>query len=135
MTKIFAILVAAIFLASGCSSEVKSRYPTISFVETDSSGKNVRELAFELTDRPAKTCISGGWKQATFLRGANGYVKDPAYTRTGAKLEVLLVNTMCDVYNSYSGTIADGKFAGEHITYGLGFSKSLGKVSGVYSTP
>ena len=132
--KIFAIMVA-ILLASSCSSEGKSRYPTISFVETDSSGKNVRELAFELTDRPAKTCISGDWKQAAFLHGANGYVRDPAYIRTGAKLEVLLVNTMCDVYDSYSGTIAGGTFAGEHVTYGLGFSKSLGKVSGAYSTP
>ncbi|GAB3361962.1 hypothetical protein [Lysobacter tyrosinilyticus] len=134
MIKIIATA-AALLLASACSAEVKSHYPTVSLVETDGSGKDVRELRFELTDRPAKTCISGNWKQASVLTDTNGYTKSPAYIMADGKLEVLLVNTMCDAYDSYSGTITDNKFSGEHVAYGLGWSKTLGKVSGAYSTP
>jgi hypothetical protein len=133
MKKIIAT-VAAILLASACNAEVKSHYPTVSFVETDSSGKEVRELKFELTDHPAKTCISGDWKQAIALADANGYTKSPAYILADGKLEVLLVNTLCDAYDSYAGTITGNTFSGEHVAYGLGFSKTLGKVSGAYST-
>jgi hypothetical protein len=134
MVKIIATA-AALLLASACSAGVKSYYPTVSFVERDSSQKDVRELSFELTDRPAKTCISGDWKQASVLADPGGYTKSPAYTLADGKLEVLLVNTMCDAYDSYSGTITGATFSGEHVTYGLGWRKVLGNVSGVYSTP
>ncbi|MGN2248302.1 hypothetical protein ACFWZ3_16605 [Frateuria sp. GZRR35] len=134
MIKILATA-AAILLASACSAEVRSHYPTVSFVETDSAGKEVRELKFELTDRPANTCISGDWKQAAVLTDVNGYTKSPAYIMADGKLEVLLINTMCDAYDSYAGAVTGNTFSGEHVAYGLDFSKTLGKVSGAYSTP
>jgi hypothetical protein len=134
MIKIIAT-VAAILIASVCSAEVKSHYPTISFVEMDSSGKNVREIKFELTDRPAKTCISGDWRTAAVLSDASGYTRNPAYIMADGKIEVLLINTMCDSYDSYSGAIIGNKFSGDHVAYGLGFSKTIGKVTGEYSVP
>lgn len=134
MIRIFAVTAIVLF-ASVCIAQDRPPYPTISFVETDGSGKDVRELKFELSDRPARTCISGDWKQATVLSDADGYTRNPAYIMANDKLEILLVNTLCDAYDSYSGTITDSKFSGEHVAYGLFFNKTLGKVSGAYSTP
>ena len=134
MTKIIATAAIILFTCT-CAAQVKSHYPTISFTETDSSGQDIRELTFALTDRPAKTCISGDWKEAAVLKDANRYTRSPAYTLANGKLEVLLINTMCDAYDSYSGTITGNKFSGDHVAYGLSFSKTLGKVSGAYSTP
>jgi len=134
MLKIIATA-AAILIASDCCAEARSPYPTVSFVETDSSGKTVRELKFELTDRPARTCISGDWKQAAVLADPGHYSNGAAYVMANGKLEVLLVNNICDVYDSYFGTVTNDRFSGEHVSYGLSFSKILGKVSGSYSPP
>jgi len=134
MIKIIATA-AAILVASACSAEVKGHYPIISFVEMDSSGKNVRELKFELTDHPAKTCISGDWKMAAVLSDIGGYTRSPAYIMADGKIEVLLINTLCDSYDSYSGAITGKRFSGDHVAYGLNFSKTIGKVSGEYSMP
>ena len=69
------------------------------------------------------------------LKDTGGYTRSPAYLLEGSELRVLLVNTMCDSYDSYSGRLKGASFQGSHVQYGLGFSKSLGSVTGSYSTP
>jgi len=61
-----------------------------------------------------------------------GYTQKPAYTLENGRLEVLLVNSMCDAYNSYVGELSDARFRGDHVVYGLGYNKTLGTVSGTY---
>ena len=99
------------------------------------NGSVARELRFSLTQNPVETCISGDWREARPLNDHGRYTKRPAYVREGDNLQVLLVNTVCDGYDSYVGKVTRGRFAGEHVQYGLGFSKSLGTVSGSLSVP
>jgi hypothetical protein len=56
---------------------------------------------------------------------------EPVYRQQDGKLEVLLVNTMCDAYDSYIGTLRAGRFSGAHVQYGWG-SRTVGQVSGVF---
>ncbi len=125
---------AAVALA-GCSGiATHGRTSNLaSFTETDSSGHQVRQLSFIFTNEPAQTCIAGDWKKAEVIEGAAGYTHNPAYTLENGRLEVLLVNQVCDSYDSYVGKLSNGQFHGEHVAYGLGFSKTLGKVSGAYA--
>ncbi|KMM75015.1 hypothetical protein ACP93_13620 [Xanthomonas sp. NCPPB 1128] len=134
MLRIIAIA-ACMCLLMACTTQVRHRYPTIAFVESNDTGKEVRKLTFELTDQPAKTCIAGEWKQARVVSDAGRYTESPAYTMEDGKLEVLLVNTVCDGYDSYVGAITGTTFSGEHVAYGLGFHKALGKVEGAYQAP
>ena len=134
MTKIIATLASILFLL-GCNGPAKSPYATISVTETDGAGRKVRELKFALTDRQAKTCISGDWKEAKALADERQYTKSPAYIWRNGQLEILLVNSMCDSYSSYIGSVSEGVFRGEHVVYGLGSGNSVGVVSGAYSKP
>jgi hypothetical protein len=134
MSKTTAILTCAMILV-GCRSAAHSQHPTISFTETVAGGQGVRELTFELTNGPASTCISGNWREARVLADSAHYAKRPAYRFEKGSLEVLLVNTKCDVYDSYVGSVADGEFAGEHVVYGLGSATRLGRVTGKFFTP
>jgi hypothetical protein len=107
----------------------------ISFTETNESGQQVRHLSFLLTDEPAKTCIAGDWKKAKPVNDVQAYTKDPAYVIENGRLEVLLVNWACDVYDSYIGTLSNGTFNGHHVDYGLGYNKTIGNVSGIEAKP
>lgn len=135
MRKLTALVLVLVALAGCSSATMHARTRNLlSFTETDGAGREVRQLSFVLTDEPAKTCIPGDWKKARVVNDEAGYTKAPAYTLESGKLEVLLVNQMCDAHDSYVGVLAGGRFQGEHVAYGLGFSKTLGKVSGTYAT-
>jgi hypothetical protein len=104
---------------------------SIGFSEQDAKGQPVRRIAVALTDEPAESCLGGEWKKVRVIADdANGTAK-PVYREDNGKLEVLLVNTMCDAYDSYIGTLRGGRFSGEHVQYGWG-SKTVGQVSGVF---
>jgi hypothetical protein len=136
MNKILLSFILSFSLFSiGCASFSHNSHPTVTFLEADTSGKVVRNLRVQLTDSPADTCISGDWKKVKVISDSSSSTRVPAYTWHDDKLEVLLVNMVCDGYDSYIGTVADGIFQGEHVTYGLGFNKTLGTVSGTYSEP
>ncbi|MBB6368548.1 hypothetical protein FHR56_003727 [Xanthomonas sacchari] len=128
-------IAACFFFAAACNAQPQHHYSRVAFVETNAAGKEIRKLTFELTDQPAKTCISGEWKQAHVVSDPGRYTKTPAYTITDGQLEVLLINTVCDGYDSYVGTITGTTFSGDHVAYGLGFHKILGKVEGTYTAP
>ena len=134
MTKIIAILFAIVLLVA-CSSATKNRHGTISFKEIDANGRDVRELTFLLTDKPAQTCQSGEWKRAKAILDSHHYTKNPAYVFENGKLQVLLVTGVCDSYDSYMGSLSGSVFTGEHVGYGLGSSEGHGTVSGTYSKP
>ena len=134
MSKCAAALLV-LFLMGGCAKYEHPDFPVVSFTETDAAGRKVRQLQVGLTAAPAKTCIAGDWKVVEVIRDEAGYTKNPAYTLVGGKLEVLLINSFCDSYNSYIGTLSGSSFSGEHVIYGLGTSKNLGSVSGAYSRP
>jgi len=57
--------------------------------------------------------------------------REGVYRQHDGKLEVLLVNTMCDAYDACIGTLHAGRFSGAHLQYGWG-SKIVGLVSGVF---
>lgn len=134
MNRIFALLALLLALsACGGLTARSSAGNVIAFVETDSAGQQVRQLSFVLTRDRANTCISGNWMRSKIISDTPGYTKNPAYTLEDGKLEVLLVNQMCDSYNSYVGELSNGQFHGDHVVYGLGFSKTLGKVTGTYA--
>jgi len=131
--KVTAVVVA--FAAPWClrAAEPRSAAGVISFTETSSAGQPVRELAFNLTDEPTKTCISGTWKTARVVKDSQHYTRNPAYTLDKGRIEVLLINGPCDSYDSYIGELTDRAFRGDHVAHGLGFHKTLGKVTGEYS--
>ena len=120
---------------SGCAFAPTAQHPLASFVEIDPNGKTVRTLSFALTQQPIETCISGDWKRAEPLNDRKRYTERSAYIREGDSLEVLLVNTVCDGYDSYVGKLTGDRFLGQHVQYGLGFSKTLGTVSGSVPVP
>jgi hypothetical protein len=95
----------------------------------------VRKLAFVLTKQPARTCLSGAWYVAQVISEPKGYTHNPAYSFAHGRLEVLLANGPCDNYNSYIGKLTHRAFKGSHVMYGLGFSKSVGQVTGTYVSP
>lgn len=133
MFKLSYALLAVLALA-GCSHITTRAHARnmISFSEFDGEGRPVRQLSLILTNEPTRTCIAGDWKKATVVSDASSYTHNPAYTLENGKLEVLLINQMCDVYDSYIGELSSDQFQGEHVAYGLSFNRSLGKVSGIY---
>ena len=120
-------------LASCLAANTQDPSNTMHFIETNSAGQRVRELVIELTSEPARTCLSGVWKGARAVKDVDKYMHDPAYRLENGRLEVLLVNGPCDAYDSYEGTLSDGAFSGDHVRYGMRFSKTLGTVTGSYS--
>lgn len=103
---------------------------TLAFTETDLHGNAVRRLTFVLTDAPAESCRGGAWRRALPLDDTAGTTRNPAYAFAGGKLELLLINDRCDQYESFLGTLADGRFSGIHVKYGKGYRRELGTVSG-----
>src|SRR6185437_12765430 len=109
MFKLSAIMLVVIALAGCCGVAAHGRTSDLaSFTETDSSGHQVRQLSFVLTNEPAQTCISGDWKKAKVAKDVTGYTHNPAYTLENGILEVLLVNQVCDSYDSYVGELSNG---------------------------
>jgi hypothetical protein len=106
----------------------------ISFVEATMEGKLVRKLTIELTDNIAETCIGKNWKKAHVINDIERYTKNPAYKIENGRMEILLVNNLCDSYDSYEGELTNQVFIGEHVRYGMNFSETIGKVSGTYSS-
>ena len=96
----------------------------------DSGIGESQSRAFALTENPAKTCIGGSWRGAELLAGPKEGVVSPAYRLEGRNMEILLSNNTCDNYDSYIGTVDNGKFQGTHTSYGLGHSKDHGVVTG-----
>lgn len=134
MKKILALL--ALFLAFPACSGLAVRSGAgnkITFIETNNAGQQVRHLSFVLTQKRANTCIAGNWKRAKPVNDTSAYTKDPAYRLDQGKLEILLVNQVCDSYNSYVGELSDRQFHGEHVVYGLDFNRTLGNVTGTYT--
>lgn len=133
--KLAATLLLTCGLLGGCAlgAMVHGSGPRIVFVETDADGQEVRKLTLALTEQRARTCIAGDWKRAKVVVDADKYTRDPAYTLEDGKLNVLLVTGICDAYDSYVGELSNGTFDGEHAAYGLGSSRTLGKVTGTYS--
>ena len=116
-----------------CAEGARHNPAAISFNETNPEGQRVRDLTFDLTDEPAKTCMSGTWKAARAIKDPGNYTKNPAYRLERGELEILLINGPCDSYDSYMGDVKDRVFSGEHVEYGMRFHKTLGKVTGVFS--
>jgi hypothetical protein len=130
----FPCIALVLVALAGCSSVAMHDHAKnmISFSEADNDGHPARQLSFILTNEPTKTCIAGDWKKARVVRDVSAYTRNPAYKLENGSLEVLLINQMCDAYDSYVGELSNGRFQGEHVAYGLEFNKALGKVSGTY---
>lgn len=105
---------------------------TLAVSETDDAGKVVHRTGFILTELPARTCLGGDWKQAVVLDNDDGFVADPAYRQTGARIEILLVGNVCDAYGMYAGELRGGVFDGQHVDRGRGGHRVAGRVKGVY---
>ena len=128
---IFVVLIAAFGLIR--AEETHHTQSVISFIETNSEGHRVRELAFDLTDQATKTCLGGTWKTARVVRDPGNYTRNPAYRLEKGSLEVLLINGPCDSYDSYVGELKGRTFKGDHVEYGMRFHKQLGTVTGEYA--
>jgi hypothetical protein len=98
------------------------------FVETDDSGKAVRTLSVVLSDQPADTCIGGDWKAIRVISDPSRYTRQPAYVLTDGRLEILLVNGLCDAYDSYIFDESAETGVGLHRAYGMFGGNSLGRV-------
>lgn len=126
------VLTALFAVAAGCAVFAAPKHGVITFVESSDKGQ-VRTLKIGLTDAPAKTCLSGDWRAAKVLEDPARYTRKPAYELQGKNLELLLVNGVCDGYDSYVGKLEGTAFKGEHVAYGLGHNRTLGAVSGTYA--
>jgi hypothetical protein len=122
-------LVALSLQACGSLVALNSSDTTVSFVETDSAGQVVRELAFALTDQPWNACIAGSWKKARVIKDLGKYTRDSVYKVENGTFEVLPVSGICDSYDSYVGHFSDATFDGVHVIYGWDVTP-LGKVTG-----
>ncbi len=131
ITRSSAFVIVALICLVGATG---SRGPGfIALIETNSAGHQVRELAFDLTDESTTTCLGGKWKTARAVKDPGHYTRNPAYTFREGELEILLTNGPCDSYDSYIGKVSGKAFSGDHVAYGLGFHKTLGRVTGAYS--
>lgn len=134
-------LIAAAVTCSALASDPQTNQPaqgnhplaaivgTWVFIETQD--KTTVRHTFTFTEAAASTCLSGVWHQAKLLSAADRQVLKPAYRFEAGKLELLLSSELCDSYNSYVGNVNGKAFSGVHVSYGLGFSKELGKVTGM----
>jgi len=123
------LLFLALFLQGCCSATFPGSGDTVTFTETNEIGHVARELVFKLTDQPGKACIGGEWKKAQSILDSDKYTRNPVYKIENGKFEVLLINGICDSYDSYVGQFLDGRFNGNHIVHGWSV-KTLGKVTG-----
>jgi hypothetical protein len=105
----------------------------IAFVETDRAGKPVRKLTVELTSATGQACLGGNWKVARVLKDDSHVLKKPVYRIDKGRLELLFNGEICDAYDSYDGQLADQKFSGKHLQFGMNFSEPVGTVVGSYS--
>jgi hypothetical protein len=129
MRNVVFLSVAGLLFSFGCASFGHASESSYSFVETDKEGQPVRTLDLALTDQKGRACIGGKWKLARIVSDPQSYARNPVYTLENGILNVLLINGICNVYDSYIGDITNGVFEGNHVRYGWG-SKTLGKVRG-----
>lgn len=140
--KAFLSLGAAALIATGCSTApplINTNKPSLTpapetmlgtweFTTTDKDG--IRKSAFQLSDAPADTCISGQWFRAKVISAGGLKPSDPAYTYSNGRLELLLTNGLCDAYTSFVGTVSGAQFDGTYVSYGLFGGTEHGKVVG-----
>ena len=141
--KTFLLLIASALVAAGCSTSPSTSATTTasSFAPESVLGTweftitgdgSAHKPVFRLTDDPAETCLSGDWFRAKVVSADDLNLSDPAYTYSSGRLELLLVNGLCDSYRSLIGTVSDAQFSGEHVSYGLYGSTEHGKVTGFW---
>lgn len=132
MKTVALLLLAGLALACDgvCAEQTVER--TYSFVEFNAAGQQVRVLELALTNQKGSSCLGGEWKRVRVVSDPDKYTKAPVYLLTNGKLEVLLINGLCDSYDSYIGETSNGVFAGEHVQYGWS-AKAIGKVRGTSS--
>ena len=123
-------LAGLVCVSSACAHTSTSGATVFDFAES-AHGKQARTLRLALSEKPAETCLAGQWKAARVLDDPSGYTRRPAYKIEGNHLEVLLINELCDSYDSYAGTLTGSSFTGEHVLYGLGYNIVVGTVVGV----
>lgn len=123
----------ALLMCAGAAAAqgVKLAGGSLGFSEQDAKGQQVRRIAVALTDKPGKSCLGGDWKKVRVIADNADRTAEPVYRQQDGKFEVLLVNTMCDAYDSYIGTLRVDRFSGAHVQYGWG-SRTVGQVSGVF---
>jgi hypothetical protein len=100
-----------------------------SLAETADSGTPVRKLQLEFTDEAGDACIGGNWKRVRVLSDPSRYAKDPVYDSSGDGLQILLVNGICDSYDSYFFRGNDAVGQGTHDHYGWSATRTIGSVS------
>ncbi|MFT3896310.1 MAG: hypothetical protein QM719_01190 [Thermomonas sp.] len=100
-----------------------------SLTETDETGKPVRTLRVQFTDRPGDACIGGNWKRVRVLSDPSRYTKDPVYDFSEDGLQILLINGICDSYDSYFFRKDEPVGQGTHDGYGMSGGETVGHVS------
>lgn len=97
--------------------------------ETDDSGKAVRTLQLEFTDEAGDACVGGSWKRIRVLSDPSRYTNDPVYDFSNDDLQILLINGICDSYDSYFFRKGDAVGRGTHDHYGWSAAQTIGSVS------
>lgn len=86
--------------------------------------------SLQVTDEPAKTCMSGEWKSLHVVKESAAVMHEPAYLIEGRNLRILVWNLGCDRYDMLTGTIDDVGFVGSRNLNGLRDSTRIGPVEG-----
>ena len=135
--------VCAVLLLSvaGCSSVTAPSAPvmvgeTWVFIGVDGTGNMVRSATLLFTDRPVRACIAGDWKEARVLTAVRGQTGVAAYILSGEKLTINLSEPLlCDNYEQMQGELTWAGFSGRYYSFGLGWSKDLGRGFGAPAFP
>ena len=125
--------------ASDAVSRVWTPGDVWAIVLTDRDGNMTRSLVIRITERPAKACRGGHWKELEVLADSPAsrpaYRAQPAYQISNGRLDLDLSINVCDAYRPLVGRLTPVGFEGAHGTLSLDGFRPVGKFYGVRVGP
>jgi hypothetical protein len=101
------------------------------FDVTDAQGAASGSLTVRVTNKPAKACLRGDWKQLELVSQRGKLAEAPVWTVEGDDLSLLLASKVCDAYPMLHGGLSERGFSGEYYFLSLDGTKPLGHAVGV----
>ena len=127
-------LILAMIVLAGCVTRPVSEYQRLAAIPTpaawkvgvpwvvivlDKKGQISRSMTIRFTDRQAKACASGSWKELEILAqqppAHPQFLGVPAYELEGSAMLIDLTSNLCDASTMLRGSLSDAGISG---TYG-----------------
>ena len=147
-------LILAMMMLAGCVTSPVSEYQRLAAIPTpdtwkigepwvvivlDKKGRIFRSMTIRFTDREARTCTSGNWKELEILAqqppAHPQFLGMPAYELEGSAMLIDLNSNLCDASMMLRGRVSDAGISGTYGTETPWGGEILGQFHAVRSMP